>query len=390
MNPATQIDYRLRHEYVKKLERHVHSLEQELRVLRAVTEALAGNSPAESYSVGLMRVLPSGQCLYANEWVQKMAGPAPDRNRGSWLDIVDDADRNHVGASFENAVRECRPFEVDFKVANPGAEPVCVRALGTPEQTSDSQVRFHLVLVDVSASIRLRLDNQRNLDLLRESRDELRQFAYVASHDLNEPLRMIASYSQLLARRYSSQIGNEGAEYVSFVTSAVGRMKSLLQDLVSYSCCLNADFKMSTFSSAAAAQWALMNLHSELQASGGTVEIGGLPVCRGDQNQIVKVFQHLIQNAIKFRSVDPPRISIDAEQAADRWRFGVTDNGLGIDTAFHERIFHVFKRLHGKEVPGTGVGLAICKRIVEGHGGRMWVRSEPGRGSTFFFELPVS
>jgi two-component system, sensor histidine kinase and response regulator len=229
----------------------------------------------------------------------------------------------------------------------------------------------------------------RTADLSR-SNDELRQFAYAASHDLKEPLRTIASYAQLLGQRYSDRLDENGREFLNYVTEAVRRMDMLLSDLLTYSQHLGAAAAtLQNVSSEAVIAGVLMNLHASIKDTGAKVTHDPLPEVSSDFAQLSQVFQNLVSNAIKYRrSGVTPEVHISAREETGDWLFSVRDNGSGIDAAYTEQVFGIFKRLHGREYPGTGMGLAICKKIVERHGGRIWVESTPGEGSTFFFTIP--
>jgi light-regulated signal transduction histidine kinase (bacteriophytochrome) len=220
--------------------------------------------------------------------------------------------------------------------------------------------------------------------------DELRQFAYVASHDLQEPLRTVGSYAQLLARRYRGQLGADADEFISYMVNGVSRMHTLLNDMLAFSRVTQSQHKpLQTARLEAVLATSLMNLELALKESGATVTHDPLPSVWCDETQIGQVFQNLIGNAIKYRGTEAPRIHIWTENTDQECIVSVRDNGIGIDPQYHERIFGIFKRLHGRELPGTGMGLAICKRIVERHNGRIWVESETGKGATFRFTLPV-
>jgi light-regulated signal transduction histidine kinase (bacteriophytochrome) len=224
---------------------------------------------------------------------------------------------------------------------------------------------------------------------LSRMNEELRQFAYVASHDLQEPLRTVASYAQLLARRYRGKLETDADEFIDYMVGGVTRMHTLLNDMLAYSRVTESkDRPLAPANLNAVLQSALMNLRATIEESQAEVTHQDLPTVEGDEIQLIQVFQNLIGNAIKYKGSDPPRISITAENVADEWILSVQDNGIGIDPQYAERVFGIFKRLHGRELPGTGMGLAICKRILERHNGRIWVESEPGKGSTFRFTLP--
>jgi signal transduction histidine kinase len=224
---------------------------------------------------------------------------------------------------------------------------------------------------------------------LSRMNDELRQFAYVASHDLQEPLRTVASYAQLLARRYRGKLDKDADEFIGYMVGGVTRMHTLLNDMLAYSRVTESrDRPLVPANLNAVVQSALMNLDLTISENHAVVQVESLPTLPGDEIQLTQVFQNLIGNAIKYKSSEPPRITISAEEGPDEWIISVTDNGIGVDPQYSERIFGIFKRLHGRELPGTGMGLAICKRIVERHNGRIWVESESGNGARFCFTLP--
>jgi PAS domain S-box-containing protein len=223
---------------------------------------------------------------------------------------------------------------------------------------------------------------------LTRSNEELQQFAYVASHDLQEPLRMISSYTQLLGRRYGDRLDGDAQEFMAYIVDGAARMKQLIEDLLAYSRVGTRakDFQM--VDSGASLARALANLRAAQESSGASVTHDRMPEVHADGAQLAQVFQNLIGNAIKFRGAEPPVIHVGAETREHVWVFTVKDNGIGLDTQYADRIFMMFQRLHNKaEYPGTGIGLAIVKKIVERHGGRIWVESQPGKGCTFGFTI---
>jgi len=224
---------------------------------------------------------------------------------------------------------------------------------------------------------------------LARSNADLEVFAYVASHDLQEPLRMVSSYTQLLARRYKGQLDAEADEFIGFAVGGAARMQQLIQDLLSYSR-LTTKGKTPCFTLAeTACRTALENLQESIKSSKGLVTVGPLPAILADATQLTQLFQNLIGNAIKYCNERHPEIHVSAASAENQWIFSVQDNGIGIEPQYYERIFQMFQRLHTrKEYSGTGIGLAICRRIVERHGGKIWVESEYGQGSTFSFSIP--
>jgi signal transduction histidine kinase len=225
---------------------------------------------------------------------------------------------------------------------------------------------------------------------LRRSNEDLQQFAYVASHDLQEPLRMISSFVQLLAKRYENKLDQDAKDFIGFAVNGARRMHDLINDLLAYSRVDTAGTDFVSVDTRQTMARALDNLRLAIRESGAVVTQGHLPMVRCDEIQIVQVLQNLVANAIKFRRNGvAPEIHIEAAQQASEWRFAVRDNGIGIEQPYAERIFQVFQRLHARnEYPGTGIGLAICKKIVERHRGRIWVESTVGTGSTFYFTLP--
>jgi PAS domain S-box-containing protein len=229
------------------------------------------------------------------------------------------------------------------------------------------------------------------LEELARSNAELEQFAYVSSHDLQEPLRMISSYLQLLQRRYQGKIDEKADKYIYFAVDGAARMQILINDLLEFSRVTTRAKEPEPTDCELLLNQVSSNLELYIKENKAAVSHDPLPEVVADNTQLVQVFQNLIINGIKFHSEEAPKIHISTEKKANEWVFSVQDNGIGIDPQYSEKIFEVFKRLHKKEeYPGTGIGLAICKKIVERHGGHIWVESELGKGSTFYFTLPIN
>ena len=224
---------------------------------------------------------------------------------------------------------------------------------------------------------------------LRRSNGDLEQFAYVASHDLQEPLRMVTGFLQLLQRQYSGKLDANADKYIDFAVDGAKRMQTLINDLLAYSRVGTRGQQATTTAADAALRQALVNLRASIEETAAEITSGKLPVVRADEGQLVQLFQNLIGNAVKFRGPSPPQVRVEARRQDGGWLFTVADNGIGIDPEFRQRIFVIFQRLHARgQYAGTGIGLAICKRIMDRHGGRIWVESQPGHGSIFHFTLP--
>jgi signal transduction histidine kinase len=286
-------------------------------------------------------------------------------------------------------------FEVDHAFDQIGQRSMLLNARGIE---SSEQPMLLLAFEDVTERRRLEHERdiarqeaeQRAADLAR-SNSELERFAYVASHDLQEPLRMVASYTSLLARRYEGQLDERADRYIHYAVDGAHRMQALINALLDYSRLGRQDSPRTAVSCDEAVASALRGLERTRREVGGVITSDPLPTVMGHRLQLEQLFQNLVSNALKFRSDKPPRIHVSAAADGEGWRFAVRDNGIGMETRHFEQVFVIFQRLHSRaDYPGTGIGLAICRRIVEQHGGRMWVESEPGGGSTFFFTLPMS
>jgi PAS domain S-box-containing protein len=225
---------------------------------------------------------------------------------------------------------------------------------------------------------------------LARSNTELEQFAYVASHDLQEPLRMVSSYTQLLARRYKGKLGSDADDFIAYAVDGAARMQRLIQDLLTYSRVGTKGREFVPADCEKLLDQVLGDLKVAIEESGAVVTRDALPIVRGDETQIGQLLQNLIGNALKFHNQESPRVHVSSKRNGKEWIFSVRDNGIGIDAQYAERIFVIFQRLHRRdEYPGTGIGLAVCKKIVERHGGRIWVESNQEKGATFYFTLPI-
>lgn len=246
------------------------------------------------------------------------------------------------------------------------------------------------VMMDITERNRVEESLAQYAEELKRSNRELEQFAYVASHDLQEPLRMVTSYLQLIEQRYVDKLDADGREFINFAVSGAGRMKMLIGDLLTYSRVQRDQNGYERVRLQAVLNRALNSLALTIEETGAKVTHDPLPEVMANEAQMFQLFQNLLSNALKFHGKRPPEIHIGVELLKREWQFCIHDNGIGIEPAFLERIFVIFQRLHPKEAyPGTGIGLAICKKVVENHGGRIWAESQPGEGTTFYFTIPT-
>ena len=246
------------------------------------------------------------------------------------------------------------------------------------------------VAQDVTERKRMEAALERRSEELARSNVELEQFAYVASHDLREPLRMIISFLQLLSRRYSGELGDDADEFITFAVDGATRMEGLIEGLLEYSRVGTQGKAYETVAFEDVFEKALNNLTVALEEAGAEVTHDPLPTLKADDVQLGQLLQNLIGNAVKFRGEDAPRVHVGAEEKDEEWLFSVSDNGIGMDPEGRDRVFEIFQRLVAREdYEGTGIGLSVCKKIVERRGGRIWVDSALGEGSTFYFTVPV-
>lgn len=317
----------------------------------------------------------------------------------AFLNSVHPGDRKSVVDAVNDAIHKKKPYLINHRIVLPDGSIKTVREQGdVTRNASGDPVRMVGAVQDITE--RKKMDDELSeyrdhLEELVEARTaelkavnrELEAFTYSASHDLQEPLRIVAGYMQLLSRRYKGRLDSDADEFIEYAVDGAARMQRLINDLLSYSR-IGRRKEFRTIDTGEAVHSAITNLKASIEESGATITYERLPKIEAN-SQISNVFMNLIGNAIKYRGAKPPRIRIAAERLADSWQFSVSDNGIGIEPRHHDRIFEIFQRLHGKtEYPGTGIGLSICKKIIENHGGRIWVESKPGEGSTFYFNIP--
>ncbi|MDX6659247.1 MAG: hypothetical protein QOJ55_69 [Solirubrobacteraceae bacterium] len=335
--------------------------------------------------IGIALIGPDGAWLQANEALCDMLGRSTaELFRRSICEYTRPADREQERSEFRRLIAEKpRFYQAEKRLMHRDGR--VVRALVSVSLALDAQAQplnFIWQIVDVT-------ELERRADDLARSNAELEQYAYVISHDLQEPLRSIGGFVQLLERRYQGELDEEADRFIGFTVAGVERMQALIDDLLSYSRAGAGELRGDQVDTRELVDRTLASLDAAVRDAGAEVEVGELPTIVADGSALGQVFQNLLSNAIKFRADDRPRVKVSATHSDDAWTFGVADSGIGVEPAHAERIFRIFQRLHTRdEYGGTGVGLAICKRIVERQGGRIWCEPHPGGGTVFRFTIP--
>jgi light-regulated signal transduction histidine kinase (bacteriophytochrome) len=282
-------------------------------------------------------------------------------------------------------------YEIEHRIVRPGTNQIrwVQEKCRYERDGTGSAVRAVGMVLDITLRVEAEEALRRMAEDLARSNSDLEQFAFVASHDLQEPLRMVSSYVQLLERRYKGKLDPDADEFIEYAVNGAKRMRNLINDLLAYSRISKGPREFQPIPVEAILRQVEADLELSIQASGGTVTHGPLPTIKADPGQLAQVLQNLIGNALKFKGDRPPQVHIAAQRGKDAWLFSVRDNGIGFDPRYSDQIFVIFQRLQGGEkFPGTGIGLAVCKRILERHGGRIWAESTPGEGSVFHFAIP--
>jgi PAS domain S-box-containing protein len=341
---------------------------------------------------GIAHVDLDGRFLRANRALCRILGYSAEELAGKSVKEVSHADDRGITDAERTRMRDGGLDAVHFEKRYLRKDGQAVWVDLTVALVRDAE-RRPLYEIAVFDDITERKTAEANLraahDELARSNAELEQFAYVASHDLQEPLRMVASYTQLLGKRYGSKLEGDAQEFMAYIVDGAARMKQLIEDLLAYSRVgtHGKDFKPVRLE--AALQRARANLRAAIAESGVHITHEVLPEVEGDESQLAQLLQNLIGNAIKFRGEAKLAVHVSCSEQENEYAIAVTDNGIGIEPQYFGRIFMVFQRLHDKgQYPGTGIGLAICKKVVDRHGGRIWVESAPGKGSRFVFTLP--
>lgn len=314
-----------------------------------------------------------------------------------FLNATHPGDRERINRSVKNTLELGVPYDIEYRAVWPDSSVHWIAAKGRAHRSPEGvAVDMQGIVMDVTErkeaqeALKHREALERRAAELKRSNDDLQQFAYIAAHDLQEPLRMVASYTQLLAERYKGQMDSNADEFIAYAVDGAHRMQLLIADLLSYCRVETSGKELRETSSEAALEQALLNLQGAIQETSGVVTHDPLPTVIADGAQLAQLFQNVVGNAIKYRSAELPRVHVSAKKnGGEEWIFSMRDNGLGIDPKYFQKIFVMFQRLHAREeFSGTGIGLTVCKKIAERHGGRMWVESKPGKGSTFYFALP--
>jgi PAS domain S-box-containing protein len=343
----------------------------------------------ESNIIGITLIEIGGEILDANDAFLGIVGYSrQELNAGlRWDEMTPPEYRQLVDQAIEEmkCCGTCRPFEKVY-VRKDGSRVPVLLGCALLEGSRHQAISFVLDLTEHKR-------DEQALELhsaqLARSNAELERFAYIASHDLKEPLHTITAFAQLLAKRYQGQLDPNGGEYIGYIVDGAKRMYQLIDDLLAYSRLTSCGKEVKPTASEGALESALGDLQAAVKETGAVITHDFLPTVMADNSELTRLFQNLISNALKFRCEKPPQVHVSAELKGTEWIFSVRDNGIGIDPQFAERIFIIFQRLHGQGLyPGTGIGLAVCKKIVEHHEGRIWVESQPGKGATFYFTLP--
>jgi PAS domain S-box-containing protein len=349
------------------------------------------NSLVDHIPLCVIRKSPDGRFIFVNKAICKLFNCTPQALLGKTdYDFFTKEQADKYRAADEQVMQARQQMELFETVPLPSGEVLQIHTLKTPICDGEGRVLgTQLIFWDITAHKRLEDERNRYASELERSNRDLEHFAYIVSHDLRSPLRTITSYSQMLQKRCHNQLDEEGRDYLGNAIEGTKRMRRLLDDLLEYSRVSTESRELSEVDLEKVLQAALGNLAALIRENGAVVSHDAMPNVIGAPTQLMQLLQNLVDNALKYRQQSAPRIHVGAEDLGNEWQFSVKDNGLGIDPKQFDRIFQIFHRLHAEtDRPGAGIGLSVCKRIVERHGGRIWVDSQLGAGSTFYFTLP--
>jgi PAS domain S-box-containing protein len=358
---------------------------REIKQSRELFRILFYRSPIGTY------IIQNGHFRLVNRQLAYILGYEEDELIGRpSLGFVLAEDRDTVRENAVSMLKGGCSLGYEFRVVNKQAKIKWVMETVVPIYYRRKRATLGS-LTDVTERKQIEERLKQITDEMQRSNTELEQFAYVISHDLQEPLRMVSSYTQLLAKRYSNKLDADADEFIAYAVDGAKRMQTLLHDLLDYSRVGTRGKPFSLVNCEHIVEQAMANLKIAIEECGASVSYDVLPTIMGDEGQLVRLFQNLIGNAIKFRGEEAPQVHISAQRRNNTVTFSVKDNGIGIDPEHSQSIFDIFRRLHtSEEYPGTGMGLAICKKIVERHGGHISVQSQPGQGSTFYFSVDMA
>jgi PAS domain S-box-containing protein len=372
-------------------------LEREVAQHRKTEEALRESEERfrhvyENAVIGLYRTTPDGRIVMANPALVRMLGYSSFEELAKRNLEASGYEPEYPRSTFTQEIEsEGRVLGLETAWTRKDGATVFIRESATAvRDDAGNSIYYEGSVEDITDRKRAEDQLRKTMEDLERSNRELEQFAYVASHDLQEPLRMVSSYTQLLARRYEDQLDQDARDFITYAVDGAGRMQRLINDLLAYSRVGTRGQAFLETDSGQVLEQAVANLRPAIEESAAVVTHDALPTIVADGSQLMQVFQNLLGNAIRFRADTRPVIHVGAQRRDGEWLFSVSDNGIGIEPQYHDRIFIIFQRLHPRdEYPGTGIGLALCKRIVERHGGRIWVESELGQGATFYFTIPM-
>lgn len=358
---------------------------REIKQSRELFRILFYRSPIGTY------IIQDGHFRLVNRQLAYILGYEEDELIGRpSLSFVLPEDRDAVRENAVSMLKGGSSLGYEFRVVNKQAKIKWVMETVVPIYYRRKRATLGS-LIDVTERKQMEQRLQQMTDEMQRSNTELEQFAYVISHDLQEPLRMVSSYTQLLAKRYSNKLDADADEFIAYAVDGAKRMQTLLHDLLDYSRVGTRGKPFSLVNCEHIVEQAMANLKIAIEECGASVSYDVLPTIMGDEGQLARLFQNLIGNAIKFRREEAPQVNISAQRRNNTVTFSVKDNGIGIDPQHSQSIFEIFRRLHtSEEFQGTGMGLAICKKIVERHGGHISVQSQPGQGSTFYFSVDMA
>jgi PAS domain S-box-containing protein len=319
-------------------------------------------------------------------------------NYEGYLCFLHPEDKERVNAIVASCLETYEPFSYECRIITGNGTNKMIYAKGRAILNEKNElVKMQGIAQDITENKqkekelkKLNDELKKKAEELAASNRELEQFAYIASHDLQEPLRMVSSFLQLLEKKYKDQLDTAAQQYIDYAVNGADRMKILILDLLQYSrVSTNKEISTETDTREVVSQ-VLNDLSQKISESNAIIEVGKLPVIIANTTQLTQLFQNLIGNGLKYNTSEVPKMEIGCERKGNYWQFHIRDNGIGIDPKFYQRIFIIFQRLHNKsQFSGTGIGLAICKKIVDRHGGKIWVESQPEQGSVFYFTLPA-